>query len=96
MNKIEILSNLCYHDVRHPDYNIEMDDPEESSSRYCSCDNCFYGRTKLANFILDKLKSIEKEYGQYQFFIEGYGYGSASIAEVNVAYDDFLKALKLE
>lgn len=48
----EIYSNLCYYDKRNPYYT------EDSESYYskCVCDNCFYGRTSLAEEIL-KLKN---------------------------------------
>jgi len=48
MNETEILSNLCYHDPRNPDYTDDDDDKPEN----CYCDNCFYGRDKLAKEIL--------------------------------------------
>lgn len=49
MTQEEIKSNLCYYDGRNPDY-IEGEKKEE-----CYCDNCFYGRTQLAEELL-KLK----------------------------------------
>jgi hypothetical protein len=58
MKKEEILSNLCYHDKRNPDYDPGMDhldkDVRQENSP-CYCDNCFYGRTKLAEEILKLL-----------------------------------------
>ena len=53
----EIYSKLCYHDTRNPDGVISYMTKEEileegyidgSKSDDCSCDNCFYGRNKLA------------------------------------------------
>lgn len=41
----EILENLCYYDKRNPLYCLEDD---EEIPKNCSCDNCFYGKTKLA------------------------------------------------
>jgi hypothetical protein len=53
MTKTEILENLCYYDKRNPLY-IDLDNDIEKSEK-CFCDNCFYGRNKLALEIL-KLK----------------------------------------
>ena len=56
----DIASNLCYYDKRNPDNNLDimdLDDNEiEVAKKDCHCDNCFYGRTKLALYIL-KLKN---------------------------------------
>lgn len=89
MTEHEIMLKLCYNDPRHPDY-----DPEVRKSEDCYCDNCFYGRHKLADYILKKFKEIRTNYSQYQFFLEGYRNGSASFAEVNVAHDEFIKSLE--
>lgn len=49
-----ILSRLCSYDPRNPDNIIDPDDPDEPDYRpeKCSCDNCFYGRTELAEEVL--------------------------------------------
>jgi len=58
MNQQEILEELCYYDKRNPDCRMDADDIEDYKSRLlkrgktCSCDNCFYGRTKMAEHIL--------------------------------------------
>lgn len=49
MTQDEILGNLCYYDGRNPDCE---DDYGDARSKECFCDNCFYGRTKLAEHIL--------------------------------------------
>ncbi len=41
------------------------------------------------------LKAIKYEYDQYQFFLDGYRNGSASISEVTEAHDRFLKLLEI-
>jgi hypothetical protein len=52
MDKKEILENLCYYDKRNPNaYGIEERKPKK-----CFCDNCCYGRTKLANELLKYIK----------------------------------------
>jgi hypothetical protein len=54
MNIEEILTYLCVYDERNP--NNALFDLEESEKPLprsnCFCDNCFYGRDKLAFFIL--------------------------------------------
>jgi len=59
MTDEEIKSRLCYHDKRNPNYI--RDESEDTVNVYeeglghvkqCFCDNCFYGRTKLAEYIL--------------------------------------------
>lgn len=59
MTRDELLKNLCYYDLRNPD-GIKDDTPYEDelvlcgehAKEDCSCDNCFYGRTKLTEFTL--------------------------------------------
>lgn len=65
MDKQEILSNLCYYDKRNPDSS--QDDEEIADHKknlekknVCYCDNCFYGRTKLANELLNTLELLNK------------------------------------
>lgn len=59
---VSIYANLCYFDLRNPygvKDTIDIYDKEEQehfglhSRPDCGCDNCFYGRDKLANFIID-------------------------------------------
>lgn len=63
MSKEEVLSSLCYYDKRNPDCPDDetIEDHENMLKRKsnkfgydksCSCDNCFYGRTKLAQELL--------------------------------------------
>jgi hypothetical protein len=61
---------LCYYDRRNPDFQIKEEygyDKEEVkatgefSKKDCSCDNCFYGRAKLADRII---KSATKKYSE--------------------------------
>ncbi len=48
----EIKENLCYYDKRNP-----MSDINEGygKKKVCCCDNCFYGRDKLAKELLNYL-----------------------------------------
>ena len=52
--KIEnVLENLCMYDDRNPNSNGEDNDGP------CFCDNCFYGRTELAEEILYLIKQLD-------------------------------------
>ncbi len=50
----EILKNLCYYDLRNSDNCFNGEEIEDhyrwtvEEKIDCKCDNCFYGRTKLA------------------------------------------------
>ena len=64
MTENQVKTNLCYYDKRNPDSCIGLEygmDQEEIDATgnfakpNCCCDNCFYGRHKLAEEIL-KLK----------------------------------------
>jgi hypothetical protein len=51
----EIKGNLCYYDAENPNNNLDCYDDEEERPKpreNCHCDNCFYGRDKLARYIL--------------------------------------------
>jgi len=60
MTEQEIKENLCNYDLRNPDGVISYlgsdEIKEENYGNYkkenCSCDNCYYGRTKLAEELL--------------------------------------------
>ena len=64
MTEHEILTNLCYYDLRNPDgvkntlsedFGYDEDEIKEHgnfSKKDCYCDNCFTGRTKLAEELL--------------------------------------------
>jgi hypothetical protein len=59
MTKEQILSSLCVYDERNPYYlPFDVDDLLIKPTD-CSCDNCFYGRTKMADFILSELSKQE-------------------------------------
>ena len=55
MTEQEILSNLCCYDDRNPDM-VDGDLPQDERPQrkpICHCDNCFYGRTRMAEYILE-------------------------------------------
>ena len=63
MTKEEVLEYLCYYDKRNP-YGTPDEEERQAQTEQvekdgcCYCDNCFYGKTKLA---LELLKYIENE-----------------------------------
>ena len=66
MTPDEIKSYLCYYDERNPDGEKDKELIEDHNNKllkekYCSCDNCFYGRTKLAKELLNLKEQYEKE-----------------------------------
>ncbi len=56
MKQEEILKSLCYYDKRNPDCTADDEEMEAHialmKKKTCTCDNCFYGRTKLAEELL--------------------------------------------
>jgi len=65
-----VLSNLCYYDLRNPNgvkHVMKFSYEEEEIATFgrhakpdCACDNCFYGRTELAEHII-KLDTCNQE-----------------------------------
>jgi len=70
---MNILESLCHYDRRNPigvvDYIAadELEDYPDSKSlnKDCACDNCFYGRTKLALYALDRYEIKPLEWGEH-------------------------------
>ena len=66
------LTNLCYYDKRNPDCSVDDEDIEDHKksllkrNRTCSCDNCFYGRTKLTEQLIRQQKRM---YSELELFI---------------------------
>lgn len=63
-----ILNNLCAYDPRNPN-RILLDEYPPFPNPNCACDNCFYGRTKLAEKLLLANEAIDKALEQ----LEPYG-----------------------
>ena len=49
MTEEEIKEELCYYDPRSPYYSKPYKDYNKKG---CSCENCFYGRTRMAEELL--------------------------------------------
>lgn len=74
----QIYSNLCHYDLRNPNgINYAQDNPEEYgfdkeeflklgnfAKKDCACDNCFYRRTELAEYIIELLEDNIKHFEQ--------------------------------
>lgn len=58
----DIKKNLCLYDSENPNNNLdaydEDDGPEPRNN--CACDNCFYGRDKLAVQLLETLRQLDE------------------------------------
>jgi hypothetical protein len=59
MELIEVYKRLCYYDKRNPNNIIDTDEPQEPRDN-CYCDNCFYGRDRLALEIIE-LRELLKQ-----------------------------------
>lgn len=51
-----VYSRLCVYDKRNPDYLPYDEDDLTKKPTNCICDNCFYGRTKIADFVMQQFK----------------------------------------
>lgn len=68
----EVLQSLCYYDKRNPNCTANDEEIEDHKAKLlgynttCSCYNCFYGRTKLAEWILKNNESINHKLNKNQ------------------------------
>lgn len=62
MEREKVYDYLCYRDKRNPVYQELWIDDDNVVAREdkCRCDNCFYGRDKLAVEILRLMEKYEK------------------------------------
>ena len=93
MTEQEIKSNLCWYDPRNPDYyyDEEWGIGHKERPKDCKCDNCFYGRDKLANELLKYRKAIKDAWEM------GSAYGTAEddiLPEAVKEQREFLKRLE--
>lgn len=66
MNINEVLHGLCLSDSRNPDYSWLWEDYDEAPTprKNCHCDNCHYGRDKLAVYILELYGKVRYLYAK--------------------------------
>jgi len=62
MSEQEIKSNLCYYDPKNPNKNLNTyeDEDRPQPREKCYCDNCFYGRDKLAMQLLEVIHELRE------------------------------------
>jgi hypothetical protein len=62
MSEQEIKSNLCYYDPKNPNNNLDAyeDEDRPQPRKKCYCDNCFYGRDKLAMQLLEVIRKRDE------------------------------------
>lgn len=64
MSDQEIKINLCYYDPENPNSNLdayEDEDRPQPRTEGCCCDNCFYGRDKLAMQLIEAKRECDEE-----------------------------------
>lgn len=78
MKRIDIdLTNLCYYDKRNPDCSVDDEDIEYhkksllKKNKTCSCDNCFYGRSKLTEQLIWQKERMYSEEDMEKAFTNG-------------------------
>jgi hypothetical protein len=90
---------LCYYDTRSSDFQIkeeygydkeEVDATGEFPKKDCACDNCFYGRAKLADRII---KSATRKYSEYDLR-KAFEAGMYFIGEDKGSYEEFIQSFK--
>lgn len=57
MQREEVYYSLCRYDLRNPNYDAPDEDWDEvcTPRKDCCCDNCFYGRDRLAVALLEEM-----------------------------------------
>jgi hypothetical protein len=72
------LTNLCYYDKRNPDCSVDDEDIEDhkkgllKKNKTCSCDNCFYGRTKLTEQLIWQQERMYSEEDMSKAYFQGW------------------------
>jgi len=72
----KFLFKLCYYDLRNPDNCINTSEltkeelvipqvhGKDFANALCSCDNCFYGKTEMAEYIINKATQEKNVYSK--------------------------------
>ena len=89
------LTNLCYYDKRNPDCSADDEDIEDykksllKKNKTCSCDNCFYGLTKLTEQLI---RQQERSYSEKDLKSAFFNGGNMKdIEEFNYWFEQFKK-----
>ena len=60
MEKIDIFKNLCIRNKKNPNCLLDPDDDYYDDIEVkCTCDNCYFGRTDLAEVAIKLLGTVE-------------------------------------
>jgi len=67
MSDQEIKINLCYYDPENPNSNLDAyeDEDRPQPRNECGCDNCFYGRDKLAMQLIEAKRERNEAQDKY-------------------------------
>ena len=67
MSDQEIKINLCYYDPENPNSNLDAyeDEDRPQPRNECGCDNCFYGRDKLAMQLIEAKRERDEAQDKY-------------------------------
>lgn len=64
MTTPEVYERLCWYDKRNPNYVEQNENDIRAPRILCVCDNCFYGRDKMAMEIIKLQEEITALYEQ--------------------------------
>ena len=73
MSDQEIKINLCYYDPENPNNNLdayEDEDRPQPRTEGCCCDNCFYGRDKLAMQLIEAKRERNEARNELKIALE--------------------------
>ena len=99
----KFLFKLCYYDLRNPDNCIDTAEltkeelglpqvrGEDFANDLCTCNNCFYGKTEMAEYIINKA-SQQKSYSEEDLR----KYHNIMCLHGNIAGEEFIQSLKQE
>jgi hypothetical protein len=95
------LTNLCYYDKRNPDCSVDDEDIEchkkslLKKNKTCSCDNCFYGRSKLTEqLILQAERMYSEEDIKSAFYTDNRKWSNRFQDYIEVDFDEWLEQFK--
>ena len=89
MKKEEILTKLCYYDNRNPNNILEECTIKPIP---CFCDNCHYGRTEMAKYIIELIDMNDELIDALETIKEYHG--KSLLPVIRVCLDDILKRAK--
>ena len=94
------LTNLCYYDKRNPDCSLDDEDIEGykksllKKNKTCSCDNCFYGRSKLTEQLIWQQERMYSEENMAEAFIACWKANVPDGIECKVSFNEWFNQFK--